>query len=126
MPRSNPKDGFMACHHWFDGVFTTHKFDLISNANGACNVTYMSYCHVDESIESARKTGKLEGVTFAQKRDPCESSHSPGDQNSTNAIQVTHSTRSSRPSSNPSFPAALTALRVALRFGTFSPPKLEK
>ncbi|SMR54809.1 unnamed protein product [Zymoseptoria tritici ST99CH_3D1] len=72
VPRSNPKDGFMACHHWFDGVFTTHKFDLISNANGACNVTYMSYCHVDESIESARKTGKLEGVTFAQKRDPCD------------------------------------------------------
>ncbi|KJX94128.1 carotenoid cleavage dioxygenase 1 like protein [Zymoseptoria brevis] len=67
VPRSNPKDGFMACHHWFDGFFTTHKFDLTAKDNGACDVSYRSVCHVDEAIESARKTGKLEGDTFYKK-----------------------------------------------------------
>ncbi|KAF7358261.1 hypothetical protein MVEN_00875200 [Mycena venus] len=40
---------------------------------GTCKVLYSSRCQVDTLIERARKTGRLEGVTFGQKRDPCDS-----------------------------------------------------
>lgn len=74
VPRENPKDGVFACSHWFDGFCTTHKFDLEQDAGteGCTRAMYSSYCHVDEMIEQARKTGKLDGITFGQKRDPCD------------------------------------------------------
>lgn len=53
-----------------------HKFDLTSASKGdkdVCDsVEYSSYCQVDELIEQARKTGRLDGITFGQKRDPCD------------------------------------------------------
>jgi len=36
------------------------------------SIGYSSYCQVDELIENARKTGRLDGITFGQKRDPCD------------------------------------------------------
>jgi torulene dioxygenase len=74
VPRSDPKDGIMACDHWFDGFTTVHKFDLVAGADGKCSeIWYSSRSHADELIESARETGKLEGTTVGQKRrDPCD------------------------------------------------------
>ena len=73
VPRKD-RDGLMACNHWFDGFTTVHKFDLRAGGNDRCSsVWYSSRSHVDELIEKARPTGKLDGITFGQKRDPCES-----------------------------------------------------
>lgn len=73
VPRVNPKDGTAACSHWFDGFTTVHKFQLVPGDRQCSQIWYTSYCHVDELIEQARKTGRLEGISFGQKRDPCES-----------------------------------------------------
>lgn len=60
--------------HWFDGFTTIHKFDLIPGEKDQCSrATYSSYNQTDELIENVRKTGKLDDITFAQKRDPCDS-----------------------------------------------------
>ncbi|GAB7365992.1 hypothetical protein MBLNU230_g7319t1 [Neophaeotheca triangularis] len=74
--RQNPDDGTLACSHWFDGFTTMHKFDLVPSSgdddSGCQTIKYSSYCQVDELIEKARKTGRLDGITFGQKRDPCD------------------------------------------------------
>lgn len=73
IPRVDSKDGDFACSHWFDGFVTTHRFELQQKQDQRCEVWYSSRCQVDEAIEHARKTGKLGGITFGQKRDPCDS-----------------------------------------------------
>jgi torulene dioxygenase len=60
-------------HHWFDGFSTVHRFELIAQPDGTCKVRYNSHTQCDRLIELCRKTGKLDGVSFGQKRDPCES-----------------------------------------------------
>lgn len=68
------KDGDFEISHWFDGFTTVHKFDLTPGEKGRVKqVAYSSYCQTDQLIEKARKTGKLDDITFAQKRDPCDS-----------------------------------------------------
>lgn len=59
--------------HWFDGFTHVHRFQLFATADGSCNVTYNSRSQVDDLIERIRETGRLDGFTFAQKRDPCMS-----------------------------------------------------
>jgi torulene dioxygenase len=61
-----------AAKHWFDGFSCVHRFQ-IDFENGEPHVTYRSRRTVDETIENVRKNGKLDGITFASKRDPCES-----------------------------------------------------
>lgn len=74
VPRSDAKDGDFKIDHWFDGFTILHKFDLVAGDNGKCReIKYSSRYQVDELIESARKTGKLNDICFGQKRDPCDS-----------------------------------------------------
>lgn len=64
----------MTIDHWFDGFSTLHKFELKATGTDHCDsIAYSSTSTVDEAIEKARKTGKLDGITFGQKRDPCDS-----------------------------------------------------
>jgi torulene dioxygenase len=61
--------------HWFDGVATVHRFKLetqVSNPS-SLRIWYNSRQTVDELIENIRKTGRMDGFSFANKRDPCES-----------------------------------------------------
>ncbi|KAJ7864443.1 carotenoid oxygenase [Mycena olivaceomarginata] len=67
------KDGEFACSHWFDGFAHLYRFELVPTSDGTCKVLYSSRRQVDALIERVRKTGRLEGVTFGQKRDPCDS-----------------------------------------------------
>ncbi|KAL4861999.1 hypothetical protein BDV12DRAFT_56264 [Aspergillus spectabilis] len=59
--------------HWFDGFSFVHKFELAPQSTGTCKVHYNSRGQVDALVEEARKSGTLKGITFGQKRDPCES-----------------------------------------------------
>lgn len=72
VPRADSKDGYFSVSHWFDGFTTVHKFELEPGTQDISKAYYSSRCLVDEAIEKARKTGKLDGITFAQKRDPCD------------------------------------------------------
>ncbi|KAK4503271.1 hypothetical protein PRZ48_006699 [Zasmidium cellare] len=68
------KDQDFVISHWFDGFTTIHKFDLTPGDKDRCSgATYSSYNQTDELIENVRKTGKIDDITFAQKRDPCDS-----------------------------------------------------
>ncbi|KAJ7663455.1 carotenoid oxygenase [Mycena rosella] len=67
------KNGEFACSHWFDGFAHLYRFELVVTSEGSCKVLYSSRRQVDLLIERVRKTGRLEGVTFGQKRDPCDS-----------------------------------------------------
>lgn len=63
-----------AAKHWFDGFSAVHRFQIdFPNAQGQPEVSYRSRRTVDEYLEHVRQTGKGEGLTFAAKRDPCES-----------------------------------------------------
>ncbi|KAJ6611953.1 carotenoid cleavage dioxygenase 1 [Mycena sp. CBHHK59/15] len=66
------KDGEFACSHWFDGFAHLYRFELIVTPAGDCKVVYSSRRQVDKLIERVRKTGRLDGITFGQKRDPCD------------------------------------------------------
>lgn len=62
-----------AAGHWFDGLASIHRFQIDAPEEGPVNVTYRSRRIVDELMETVKKTGKLDGVTFGAKRDPCKS-----------------------------------------------------
>ncbi|KAJ7343371.1 carotenoid oxygenase [Mycena albidolilacea] len=66
------EDGEFACSHWFDGFAHLYRFELVPTPEGTCTVVYDSRRQVDALIERVRKTGRLDGVTFGQKRDPCD------------------------------------------------------
>ncbi|KAJ7038057.1 carotenoid oxygenase [Mycena alexandri] len=66
------KDGEFACSHWFDGFAHLYRFELVPTDVGNCKVLYSSRRQVDQLIERVRKTGRLDGITFGQKRDPCD------------------------------------------------------
>jgi torulene dioxygenase len=59
--------------HWFDGFNHTYRFQLIPAGDGSCKVIYNSRRQVDTVIEEVRRTGKLNGISFGQKCDPCMS-----------------------------------------------------
>ncbi|KIA75487.1 hypothetical protein HK57_00036 [Aspergillus ustus] len=68
------KDSNFQLSHWFDGFSFVHRFELVpQQATGTCKVLYNSRGQVDALVEEARKSGTLKGMTFGQKRDPCES-----------------------------------------------------
>ncbi|KAF9728369.1 hypothetical protein PMIN02_008326 [Paraphaeosphaeria minitans] len=63
-----------AANHWFDGFSCVHRFEIsFPKDYSTPRVCYNSRRTVDELLEVVRKTGKLEGITFGRKRDPCES-----------------------------------------------------
>ncbi|KAF9695581.1 hypothetical protein EKO04_006469 [Ascochyta lentis] len=63
-----------AAKHWFDGFSAVHRFQIdFPDPKGPARVGYRSRRTVDVYLEHVRATGKGEGLTFASKRDPCES-----------------------------------------------------
>jgi torulene dioxygenase len=63
-----------AAKHWFDGFSCVHRFQIdFPDTNGPAKVQYRSRRNCDEYLEMVRKTGRVDGYTFASKRDPCES-----------------------------------------------------
>lgn len=59
-------------NHWFDNFSQVHRFQIHGpTAESPVRVTYNSRLTSDGLIEKIRKTGKLEGFTFAAKYDPC-------------------------------------------------------
>ncbi|EMD00259.1 hypothetical protein BAUCODRAFT_63561 [Baudoinia panamericana UAMH 10762] len=68
---SSYKAGKMRLSHWFDGFTQVYRFQLIEQPDGSCKVMFNSRRQVDAQLEKARQTGRLEGFTFGQKRDPC-------------------------------------------------------
>ncbi|KAF2828121.1 hypothetical protein CC86DRAFT_393274 [Ophiobolus disseminans] len=63
-----------AAKHWFDGFSSVHRFQIdFPNNDGPVKVQYRSRRTVDEYLDIVRTSGKLDGITFASKRDPCES-----------------------------------------------------
>lgn len=63
----------MEVDHWFDGFVTMHRFELVAGPDGQCEQAwYSSYNQVDELVQKAKDTGKIDGITFAQHRDPCD------------------------------------------------------
>ncbi|KAL9082928.1 MAG: hypothetical protein Q9159_006084 [Coniocarpon cinnabarinum] len=61
------------CVTRFDGFTHVHKFNIEPQASGVPHITYSSRMQADGVLEHARTTGSLAGITFAQKRDPCDS-----------------------------------------------------
>lgn len=56
-----------------DGFTHVHRFELVPGPDGYCSVRYTSRRQVDPLVDHVRKTGKLDFITFGQKRDPCTS-----------------------------------------------------
>ncbi|KAH0839502.1 carotenoid oxygenase [Lanmaoa asiatica] len=65
-------DKTFSVHHWFDGFAQNHRFQIIQS-DSSTRVIYNSRRSTDPLIENIRKTGKLTGFSFGQKRDPCVS-----------------------------------------------------
>ncbi|OOF97925.1 hypothetical protein ASPCADRAFT_164015 [Aspergillus carbonarius ITEM 5010] len=66
-------DTFRASH-WFDGFSETHRFQLVApdTTHPSMRVFYNSRFSTDSLIEKVRQTGKLNKLSFGQKRDPCK------------------------------------------------------
>ena len=61
-------------NHWFDNFSQVHRFQIHAPEQGQpLQVTYTSRLLSDGLIEKVKKNGKLDGVTFARKYDPCKS-----------------------------------------------------
>ncbi|KAK5047723.1 hypothetical protein LTR84_006388 [Exophiala bonariae] len=66
------KDKTFKVNHWFDNFAQVHRFQIHESTPGSpVRVTYNSRLTSDGLIEKIRKTGKLDGFTFAAKYDPC-------------------------------------------------------
>ncbi|KAH0541983.1 hypothetical protein FGG08_003615 [Glutinoglossum americanum] len=64
-------------NHWFDGFTQVHRFQILepdpTDPLATTRIFYNSRRGTDGMIEEIRRTGKLSGFSFGQKRDPCES-----------------------------------------------------
>lgn len=69
---SDGANGDFACSHWFDGFTRIYRFEMSATPEGSCKVMYSSRGQVDDLIDEVRKTGKMSGISFGQKKDPCE------------------------------------------------------
>ncbi|KAI9652930.1 MAG: hypothetical protein M1829_001357 [Trizodia sp. TS-e1964] len=60
--------------HWFDGFTQVHRFQIkpSKDPKSPSQVFYNSRNTVDALIEDIRINGRYRGVTFGQKRDPCQ------------------------------------------------------
>lgn len=61
--------------HWFDGFTQVHRFHIQASKDpiAPIRVLYNSRRSVDEMLERIKRTGKFDGFSFGQKRDPCQS-----------------------------------------------------
>jgi torulene dioxygenase len=73
--RAKTDDGkIWAAKHWFDGFSCVHRFQIdVPEDKKPAKVHYRSRRTCDEYLEMVRTTGRLDGISFASKRDPCES-----------------------------------------------------
>ncbi|MCJ1414979.1 hypothetical protein MMC32_001309 [Xylographa parallela] len=64
-----------AASHWFDGFTQVHRFQILpsTDSSESTKVYYNSRRTTDGMLEKIRKSGRLDGITFGQKHDPCES-----------------------------------------------------
>ncbi|KAF2660100.1 hypothetical protein K491DRAFT_110061 [Lophiostoma macrostomum CBS 122681] len=62
-----------AANHWFDGLSCVHRFQIDVPDHGPAQVSYRSRRTVDEYLEMVKTSGRLDSITFANKRDPCKS-----------------------------------------------------
>ena len=61
-------------NHWFDNFAQIHRFQIAASEPGhPPQVTYTSRLLSDGLIEKVKKTGKLNGFTFARRYEPCKS-----------------------------------------------------
>ncbi|KIW70489.1 hypothetical protein, variant [Phialophora macrospora] len=68
------KDTDFKVNHWFDNFSQVHRFQIHQpKPGGQIRVTYNSRLTSDGLIEKIRKTGSLDGFTFAARYDPCKS-----------------------------------------------------
>jgi torulene dioxygenase len=67
------KGDVWSARHWFDGLSCVHRFQIDAAEDGNVEVKYSSRRTVDEYLEIVRTAGKLDGITFGAKRDPCKS-----------------------------------------------------
>ncbi|MCJ1288065.1 hypothetical protein MMC26_007418 [Xylographa opegraphella] len=63
-----------AASHWFDGFTQVHRFQILPSTDSTVStkVFYNSRRTTDGMLEKIRKSGRLDGITFGQKHDPCE------------------------------------------------------
>lgn len=67
------KDTTFKVNHWFDNFSQVHRFQIHGpTPESPVRVTYNSRLTSDGLIEKIKKTGKLDGFTFAAKYDPCK------------------------------------------------------
>ncbi|KAK5950699.1 hypothetical protein OHC33_008366 [Knufia fluminis] len=66
--------GVFRTNHWFDNFAQVHRFQIHppSQEGGKARVTYNSRLTSDGLIEKVRKAGRLDGMTFAAKYEPCK------------------------------------------------------
>lgn len=68
-----PKGTFKTTH-WFDGFAHTHKFEIIASPHGPTSpicVRYSSRHQAEDYVDAIRKTGRIPGLSFGQRQDPC-------------------------------------------------------
>lgn len=61
--------GTFKVNHWFDNFSQVHRFEIDPTGK----VIYNSRLTSDGLIEKAQSSGKLEGITFGKKYEPCKS-----------------------------------------------------
>lgn len=67
--------GVFRVNHWFDNFAQIHRFQIHSPTGDdkhVTRVTYNSRLTSDGLIEKVRKAGRLDGMTFAAKYEPCK------------------------------------------------------
>ncbi|KAI0474313.1 carotenoid cleavage dioxygenase 1 [Xylaria cf. heliscus] len=70
----NTPKGTFKTMHWFDGFAHTHRFEIIAdpdNPEGLVRVQYSSRHQAEDYVNAIRKTGRVPGLSFGQRQDPC-------------------------------------------------------
>ncbi|KAI0973927.1 carotenoid oxygenase [Xylaria arbuscula] len=70
----NTPKGTFKTTHWFDGFAHTHKFEIISDSHAPkvpVRVQYSSRHQAEDYVDAIRKTGRVPGLSFGQRQDPC-------------------------------------------------------
>ncbi|KAJ2982020.1 hypothetical protein NUW58_g6539 [Xylaria curta] len=62
--------------HWFDGFAHTHRFEIVAapdagDPEGPAQVWYSSRHQAQDYVNTIRKTGRVPGLSFGQRQDPC-------------------------------------------------------
>ncbi|KAI8950060.1 carotenoid oxygenase [Xylaria longipes] len=70
----NTPKGTFKTTHWFDGFAHTHRFEIIAGPDdpkGLVRVQYSSRHQAEDYVDAIRKTGRVPGLSFGQRQDPC-------------------------------------------------------